>query len=410
MTFKRLRITAAFLGAVGLPAALPAQEREQVTLADQRQQPAAIEAEVLTPHAECFYFTKEGERFKPAISNPRDPRYRAQFGLSRMTEDVAARLGGSGYRSTSTDATAEPPIATSKNPIDQYIYKGLQDAGVTPADRTNEYEFMRRVSIDLTGRPPVMERVKSYIADGSPTKRAKYIDELMASPLFIDRWTMYWGDRFKNAQNLPSSGINRYPEGRDAFYNWIKNNLVTNKPYDQVARELIASQGTNSWETEQGPINWIVGGRSSGPVQDTFDQQTVQVATTFLGLSHTNCLLCHNGRGHLTQLSVWGGQTTRYQAWQLAAFVAKSAQTRTVPDPMNAPNKYYWAVTDNPKTSDYALNTTTGNRPSRLPASPTEKTIAPVYFLNGNKPAPGENYRVALAREVTADPLFAPPP
>lgn len=375
-----------------------------LTLADQRQQPAAIDESVMTPHAECFYFTKEGERFRPAVTNPRDPRFKAQFGLSRMTEDVAHQLG---TRSASSDApTTAAAIATSKNLIDQYIYKGLQDAGISPADRTNDYEFIRRVSIDLTGRPPTAERLRNFIADPSPDKRSKYVEELLASSLFVDRWTMYFGDRFKNAQNLPSSGVQRYAQGRDAFYNWIKNNVVTNKPFDQVARELIASQGTNSWENEQGAINWIVGGRSSGPVQDTFDLQTVNVATTFLGLSHTNCLLCHNGAGHLTQLSVWASHTTRYQAWQLSAFIAKTGTARTAPDPMNTPNLYYWSVTDNPKATDYALNTTTGNRPSRLPSTPSEKTIAPMYF-NGDKPGAGESYRVALAREITADPLFA---
>ena len=405
MTLTQLRIAAALVFAAG--SALSAQDAA-ATVADQKQQPKAIEAEVLTPHAECMFFTKEGERFKQTITNPRDPRFREQFVLSRMTEDVTRRLPVQDASTASaTDASAVPPISTSKNLIDQYIYKALQDAGVKPADKTTEYEFMRRVSIDLTGRPPVADRVRSYIADSSPDKRAKFIDELLASPLFTDRWTMYWGDRFKNAQSVPSSGIQRFAEGRDAFYTWIKNNVINNKPLDQVARELIATQGTNTWESEQGATNWLVGARSSGPAQDTYDQQTVQVATTFLGLSHTNCVLCHNGRGHLTSLSVWGTQTTRYQAWQLAAFLAKTSEAQTRPDPMNAPNKYYWSVTDNPKAADYALNTTTGNRPARYPITTTEKNVAPVYFFNGNKPSPGENYRVALARELTSDPLFA---
>ena len=406
MIISRMRIAVALLGAASVQALAQEATESPRTVADHKQQPAAIEAQVLTPHAECLYFTKEGESYRPAVTNRRDPRYKAQFGLSRMTEEVASRLVNPVAASNST-ATTAPPISTSKNLIDQYIYQALQAAGVSPADRTTEYEFLRRASLDLTGRPPVAERVRSYIADQSPDKRAKLIEELLASPLFVDRWTMYFGDRFKNAQTLPSSGIQRMPEGRDAFYNWIKNNVVTNKPFDQVARELIASQGTNSWENEQAPINWMVGGRVNGPAQDIYDSQTVNVATTFLGLSHTNCLLCHNGRGHLTALSYWGAQTTRYQAWQLAAFVAKTSEVITRPDPMNAPNRYYWSVTDNPKAGDYALNTTTGNRPSRLPSSPSEKTVAPVYFFNGNAPKSGENYRVALAREITSDPLFA---
>lgn len=355
---------------------------------------------------DCLYFTKEGERFRPAVSNPRDPRFRDQYQLGRLTSDVVRNLG---FQPSTAAAAADAPapISTSKNLIDQYVWKGLQAAGVNPADRTTDYEFIRRVSLDLTGRPPVAARLQSFIADQSPDKRSKLVEELLATSLFIDRWTMYWGDRFKNAASLPSSGVQRFAQGRDAFYQWIRNNVQTNQPLDQIARQLIATQGTNNWETAQAPINWIIGGRTSGPVQDTFDQLTVNVATSFLGLSHMNCLLCHNGRGHLTQLSLWGGQVTRYQAWQLAAFMAKTSEALTRPDPVASPNLYYWSVTDNPRAADYQLNTTTGNRPSRLPSSPTDKTVAPVYFLNGDAPKAGDNYREVLAREVTADPLFA---
>ena len=55
-----------------------------------------------------------------------------------------------------------------------------------------------------------------------------------------------------------------------------------------------------------------------GPIQDVFDQQAANTAETFLGISHLNCLLCHNGRGHLDSLSLWGYYTTRQQAWGMA--------------------------------------------------------------------------------------------
>jgi hypothetical protein len=350
--------------------------------------------------SDCLFFTKAGEPFKR-------PKPAARYALGKLTADVARQLGPV-RASVSSASPAGPAIASSKNLIDQYIYQALQAAGVQPAARTTDYEFLRRVSFDLTGRPPAPDQVASFVADPSPTKRAVLIESLLASPLFVDRWTMYFGDRFKNTQSLASSGVTRFAQGRDSFYNYIKQNLVTNKAYDQVARELIALQGTDSWDSGQGMINWVVGGRvSGGPAQDIYDQQTVNVATTFLGLSHLNCLLCHNGAGHLTELSYWGGHTTRYQAWQLSAFLAKTSEATIRPDPQNSPNLYYWSVTDNPKASDYALNTTTGNRPARQPSTPTDKTVSPVYIFNGDTPGSGENYRVALAREVTSDPLFA---
>src|SRR5216117_3818837 len=111
MILKRLRIRAAhLLYAAAIPALLTAHEPQQqpLTVADHPQQPLPVAAEVLTPHAECLFFTKEGERFRPGITNPRDPRYRAEFGLSRMTEAVAQRLGAEVAPSTSSDATSAP--------------------------------------------------------------------------------------------------------------------------------------------------------------------------------------------------------------------------------------------------------------------------------------------------------------
>ena len=179
---KYMILSRLMLGAAIFAAAIPVVAQEAgpapLTVADQKQQPVAIDAEVLTPHAECLFFTKEGEGFRAAITNPRDPRYKAQFGLSRMTEDVAKHLGAA---PASASSAAVPPIASSKNFIDQFIYKGLQDAGVQPADKTNDYEFLRRVSIDLTGRPPVADRVRSFIGDTSADKRAKLIEELEKS-------------------------------------------------------------------------------------------------------------------------------------------------------------------------------------------------------------------------------------
>jgi hypothetical protein len=119
-----------------------------------------------------------------------------------------------------------------------------------------------------------------------------------------------------------------------------------------------------------------------------------------------NCLLCHNGRGHLDSLSLWGSKTTRYQAWQFASFLSHTNTINTRVDPANA-NLYYWSIQDNVQyKTDYPLNTTTGNRPARQPSG-TEKNVAPVYIFNGDKPAAGENYRDALAREVTSDFQFS---
>jgi hypothetical protein len=288
--------------------------------------------------------------------------------------------------------------------IDQYIFSALQSAGVQPADLTTDWEFIRRVTLDLTGRIPTPAAALSFVADQTPNKRSTLINSLIGSPEFIDKWTMYFGDLLKN--NSQNSQITRYRPGVEAFYTYIKSSLAANKPYDQMATELITAQATNSYNT--GEIGFNVGGVvTGGPTQDIWDQQLANIADTFLGIAHQNCLLCHNGAGHLTTLSLWGGQQTRLAAWGMAAFMAHTDTYSTAVSPP-ATTPRYWTVVDGAKgfTGNYPLNTTTGNRPPRQPVG-SVTSISPAYIFTGEQPKAGENYRAALARMITADPQFA---
>jgi len=355
-------------------------------------------------HAECLLFTPQGGQFRTSL--------RDEFPTSTITEQVVSRIAGpSGFIGGAQtkiiaggSRTETFQDVTYNGIIDQEIFGALKKAGVAPAIRTSDLEFIRRVTLDLTGRIPTPARVTAFINDTSTTKRAALVDELLASPEYVDKWTMYLGDLFKN--NSRNAQVVRFADGRDAMYGWIKDSVAADKPYSQMATELIASAGPNSYA--DGTLNWMVGGFVNGSPrgnQDIFDQQAADVAETFLGISHMNCILCHDGRRHLDALSVWGKQETRYQGWQLAAFFGKTTMART---PVTAGNNniYYWNVVDNPKMVDYPLNTTTGNRPNRAPVG-TIANVPPVYPFTGEKPAANENYRVALARFLTNDVQFS---
>jgi hypothetical protein len=356
-------------------------------------------------HPECTFFGPLRERYvTDALQRLNHaPKTRA---LSQLTDQVVRALavvpGGS-----QTYTFDQRHAAGS---IDSYIFGDLQKHNIAPAPATTDWEFIRRATLDLTGRIPTPGRVVAFVADSDPAKRAKLVDELIASPQWIDKWTMYFGDLYQNTQTKASSGLNRFPQGRNALYHWIYASLAANKPYDQMATELIGAATTNTYEDGAG--NWILNGYiTGGPTQDVMDQSTSFVFDTFLGITHVNCLLCHNGRGHLDQLSLWGTQTTRYQAWQLASFLSRTGFSRTPVTP-GTNNPYYWNVADNPRATDYALNTTTGNRPARVAPAGCKSGqpcyyVPPKYIFNGDSPAPGENYRAALARNVTNDFQFA---
>jgi hypothetical protein len=357
--------------------------------------------EFAVDHSDCSFLGSERERYA-RLSLQALGKSLPESAVSQRTQEVARLLGGG--RAQSGPSFAQSPKTDS---IDYYIYNDLKANNVTPADKTDDFTFFRRVTLDLTGRIPAPADVLSFVANSTPNKRALYIDKLLASPQWVDKWTMFFGDLYQN--NATSTQVQRKVEGRNAFYKWIHDSLSANKPYNKMAAELIGAQGNNSFDQANGQINYLVGGVvTGGPSQDIFDQQTTNVATQLLGMSHVNCLLCHNGRGHLDSLSLWGAQTSRMQAEQLSAFMAHTWPRRiNIVDPANPNNNnlFYWSL--DKYATDYNLNTTTGNRPARQPIG-TIKTLTPVYLLNGGGTATvGEDYRVTLARYVTTDPQFA---
>lgn len=374
-------------------------------------QTATIE---LPDHSECAFFGANREKFMRASLQASGVPQESQLSrTTRLVSSVILPQSISFTNQSDVPVALIPSFAKAPAPdsIDYYIQQDLKANQVTPADKTDDYTFIRRITLDLTGRIPTAERVTSFITDNSLDKRAKLIDELLAKPEWVDKWTMYYGDLYRNNANNVA-GPQRRAEGRNAFYKYIHDALAANKPYDTIATELIAAQGGNNYDQANGQINWIIGGVvGGGPQQDIFDQQTTNVAEQMLGITHMNCLLCHNGRGHLDTLNLWASQTTRFQAWQLSAFMAHTWPVRKkIVDP-NMPqnnNFFFWAI--DKYTTDYQLGSTTGNRPARAyvgTGTNQVKVVNPTYLFGGGKPNPGEDYRTALARFVTADPQFA---
>lgn len=358
---------------------------------------AQEEPQYLVDHSDCAYFGAAHERFAhtglKAPLTPPSQRYRS----SNLTRVVTSAM------SRPIETAAAQPV--SANTIDKYIFGALNDAGVTPAPTTTDAEFIRRVSLDLTGKIPTASRVVSFVNDQTPNKRANLIEELMGRYEWIDKWTMFFGDLYQNVSN--TAQINRYPEGRDAFNAWIKNSLAANMPYDQMVRTLIVAKGANTFT--QGELNWVVSGRvTGGPSADTWDQQAVNVASTFLGLSNLNCLLCHNGRGHLDTLNLWASQTTRSTAWQMSAFFTQGMLTQYRSDDKTKNPWWGWGPGNKNQTPGYyALGSTTGNRPPRTPPVPTNTKISPTYIFSGHAPQSSDDYQAFLANEVTSDFQFA---
>lgn len=303
-------------------------------------------------------------------------------------------------RAARTTAAAQLPV---RNFIDEEIFARLSAEGVPAAPLSSDEEFLRRVSLDLTGRIPAADEIRAFVADADPAKRDKAIERLLASGAWLDKWSLWLGDLLQNAafaQNR-SQRIN----GRNAFYLWIRNALKEDKSWRDVLTELLTVNG-NNYDAGTAGTNFILRGFAPmGPAQDTYDLLLVRTATTFLGLGHYDCLLCHNGKYHLDSVSAWGAKITRTEAQQMAAHFARVVMaTRRVEQ-----TDFYYRSTDVRERAYgfYVLNTNSGNRPNRAPAlidGQVVTALAPVY--RDGKAAEG-NWRESLVRSMVADPMFA---
>lgn len=310
-------------------------------------------------------------------------------------------------------ATVDPSAIEHRNFIDDEIFARMAAAGVKAAPLSSDEEFFRRINLDLTGRAPSSADVRAFVADTAADKRSRIIDELLNSPEFIDKWAVWMGDLLRNSASNAVSNSPQQLAGRNAMYKYIWSALSDRKSMRDVAIESIAGYGNNYDETT-GAVNFISSTLTpGGPIQDTYDAMLVKSATTFLGLGNYDCLLCHNGRGHLDALNLWGKNTLRSDAQRMSAFFARTNINRWNPpagtstaDAQLMPYYNSYSTDDvTTATRTYDLSTNYGNRPNRIAQNGVSK-LTPLYRDGGAAPA-SNNWRAAFAMTLVDDPMFS---
>ena len=169
-------------------------------------------------------------------------------------------------------------VPPSKNFVDQFVFANLQEIGVPPSSVCNDATFLRRVSLDIAGRLPTPEEAKLFLASEAPNKRDEVIDRLLRSPEYADYFANKWTAMLKNRRDDASDITSNF-----AFFAWVRDGLLANKPYDQMVRELLAATGT---VIANPPVAWYK--RVKEP-----KQQLEDVAQLFLGV-RMQCCQCHH--------------------------------------------------------------------------------------------------------------------
>lgn len=168
----------------------------------------------------------------------------------------------------------KPP---EQNIVDGFVWARLKELGIAPSELADDSTFLRRVYLDTIGTLPTSDEARKFLADKSPDKRAKLIDELLERDEYADYLTMRWLDILRADQ------LKITPQGAVAMQRWLRKSFAANRPFDALARDLLTVQGNTSAE---GPGSFY-------KILPKPDEAARSISQLLLGV-RIECAQCHH--------------------------------------------------------------------------------------------------------------------
>ncbi len=256
----------------------------------------------------------------------------------------------------------EAPEITG-NYIDQLVGKKLNQLRILPSGLCTDEEFLRRITIDITGQLPSEEEYAQFINDPAPGKRAELIDRLLERKEFSEIWAM------KFAQLLMIKSTNQVSYKSAFLYNqWLTDKFAKNVPIDEMVRELFGATGgtfsnpaTNYYQIERDIL-----------------KRAENAAQVFMGI-RTQCAQCHNH-----PLDRW----TMNDYYGFAAFFCQ---------------------TGTKNGEDYRERIIYDRRSGEVRHKVTNQVMAPKFLGGENPDTKGKDRRVVMAEWLTSpeNPYFS---
>jgi hypothetical protein len=188
-----------------------------------------------------------------------------------------------------------------KTPVDAFILRSLQNAGLTPAPPADRLTLIRRATFDLIGLPPTPEEIADFLNDRSPDAFSKVVERLLASPHYGEQWGRHWLDVVRYADTAGFSNDYERPHAW-RYRDYVIRSFNQDKPYDRFILEQLAGDEIAPDDPEaliatgflrMGP--WEHTGMSVAAVtrQMFLDDVTNIVGETFLAHG-LQCAKCHD--------------------------------------------------------------------------------------------------------------------
>lgn len=259
------------------------------------------------------------------------------------------------------------PTQLSKK-IDSIVHNRWLTLRLNPAPPADDYEFLRRVYIDVVGRAPTYDETLEFIKSNDKLKRERKIEQLIESEEFIEHWSDVWANFLYGYNNAERSD-------RGLLKDWLAEQLKNGTPYHKLVRELLTAKGKH---TENKAANFILRWLEN----DRPDELIKRVSRVFLGI-RLNCASCHDH-----PLDIWKQE----HFYGMAAFFYRTTWRQIGKD--DDPDKH-WVVED-----DYKNAKNIKYRPQGF-----TKAMGPT-FLDG-RPAASDMLREDFANMLVSNPQFA---
>lgn len=162
--------------------------------------------------------------------------------------------------------------------VDRMILAKAGETADQAAPIASDAEFLRRVTLDLTGQIPTSEAARKFLADDDPEKRAKLIDQLLDSPEYARHMQHVFDVLLMRRLRDKHVDESKWQE-------FLRESFAKNKPWDQITREILSADGSDP--KNRGPARFYL------DREGDIDAITRDIARIFLG-ADLECAQCHD--------------------------------------------------------------------------------------------------------------------
>lgn len=262
--------------------------------------------------------------------------------------------------------------------IDRLVDRQLAEEKIPSSPIADDAEFLRRVTLDITGRIPKADRAREFLADTDPDKRRKLIDELLDAPEYGEHFATIWYHRMAQP-NMDNQGLLS-----KKLKDWLTERFNKNESWDKTVKAILTASGDR--DENPATVFWLNNVEGNNRRDVAPNKVAAAASQLFLGVK-LECCECHNHPFDpgLKQSDFWG----------VAAFFSTTKADQTSKQSVQA------------KEAPAIREQTTANRPAPPKARVKGKAPQRESAQYGQIVIPDSNGKTATARfPLTETPKF----